>query len=303
MAPILQMKNPNKILNKLATKPMTKYELKQTLNIHYSRVSGSISRLEKDGYATRLQTLPSTKGTDMHLYSLTIKGAIAYLSSIIILDQNDSENNPTTEINQPNKTIHQPANISPLQKNEPIEAYKERMEKEQEKYQKDLERMADFLETSGKRLNYPLFSEIRWLREKYGDQTFKKIITVAKIINDQKPFPSSGMLLITHAQNLKKQIHASLEGAQQKNIKDLGDLIEDLKETEETLRILRLKENEWWSMAFAAGFAEEFCQDRGEGNMHNEALMGFFARVAEYYRRLEVEPAEKMTQTFSEHNF
>ena len=38
---------------------------------------------------------------------------------------------------------------------------------------------------------------------------------------------------------------------------------------------------------------------RGEGNMCNEVLLGFFARVAEYFRRLEVEPAEKMTQIFS----
>jgi hypothetical protein len=55
-------------------------------------------------------------------------------------------------------------------------------------------------------------------------------------------------------------------------------------------------------MGFAARFANEFCQDKGEGNMRNEALQGFFAKVAEYYRSLEVEPAEKMTQIFSEQN-
>ena len=67
--------------------------------------------------------------------------------------------------------------------------------------------------------------------------------------------------------------------------------------------ILRAQENKWWSMGFAARFASEFYQNKGEGNMRNEVLQGFFAKVAEYYRSLEVEPAEKMSQIFSEDNF
>ena len=82
----------------------------------------------------------------------------------------------------------------------------------------------------------------------------------------------------------------------------MEDIIQRLNDAKEMLRTLRVQENKWWSMGVAARFANEFCQDKGEGNMRNEVLQGFFAKVAEHYRSLEVEPAEKMTKIFSEHN-
>ena len=323
MASILELKNPNKILNKLASKPMTKSELKQTLNIEYARVSESISLLEKDGYAITLDTLTSKRGKDMKLYGLTFKGTVAYLSSISILDKNETENNTEPKNSEPNKIIHEPSQISPLQKYETIEAYKQRQEKEKEKYQKELEKIEAFLETYGKILNYPLFSEIRWLKEKYGNNLFKSLIRQAKIINDLQPFPLGAMLLIKSTQkqvnDLRNQRWLILRQPELQNkiqtkiiegdkivetdlYDPLADVTENLNEAEETLKILRTQENKWWSMGFAARFANEFYQQRGEGDMGNEILQGFFAQVAEYYRRLEVEPAEKMTQIFSKPN-
>ena len=82
----------------------------------------------------------------------------------------------------------------------------------------------------------------------------------------------------------------------------LDYITKDLSDAEEMLIVLRGQENKWWSMGFAARFANEFYSEKGEGNMRNEVLQGFFAQVAEHYRRLEVEPAEKMSQIFSEHN-
>ena len=310
MASIIEMKNPNKILNKLASKTMTKWELKEAVDIEYARVSEAISQLEKYGYAITLDTLTSKRGKDMKLYGLTFKGVVAYLSSISILHENKSENNTESENYETKKVIHEPSRISPLQKNETIEAYKERKEKEEEKYHKELENIADFLETYGKILNYPLFSEINWMKEKYGHNIFKSLIEKAKIVNDMQPFHRSVMLLVKNTQkevnDLRNQKWEHLREPEHKiNEKndELKDITQRLNDAEETLRILRAQENKWWSMGFAARFAEEFCQDRGDGNMHNEALKGFFAQVAEYYKRLEVEPAEKMTQIFSEHNF
>jgi hypothetical protein len=309
MATILEMKNPKEILNKLASKPMTKWELKQAANIVYTRVSESISLLEKHGYAITLDTLTSKRGKDMKLYGLTFKGVVAYLSSISTLHENESENNTESENNETNKIIHDPSSIRPLQKYETIEAYKERKEKEEEKCSKEFEKITVFLETYGKILHYPLFSEIRWLKEKYGHNIFNSLIGEAKIVNDMQPFPSSVMLLVKNTQkkvnDLRNLRWAHLREPEHKIDKknaELEDITERLKDAEEMLKILRAQENKWWSMGFAARFADEFCQDRGNGNMRNEILQGFFAQVAEYYRRLEVESAEKMTQIFSEAN-
>jgi hypothetical protein len=57
--------------------------------------------------------------------------------------------------------------------------------------------------------------------------------------------------------------------------------------------ILRAQENKWWSMGFAARFANEFCQNKGEGNMRNEALQGFFAQVADITDAWKLSPQKR----------
>jgi hypothetical protein len=313
MATIIEMKNPNKILNRLAIYPMTKMDLKKTLKMDYPRVSEAMSLLEKGGYATIHETLTTERGKPTGLYGLTFKGATTYLSSITFLENPYSKDNPTkgaeTEINQPkaisqlNKTtIHLPSGIRPLQKNETIENYQKQQEKERKQYQKELEELAVFLETYGNLLNYPLFSQIRWLKEKYGDNIFRTLTAEAKIILDLKPFPLSGMVLINNYQkrvnDLRKQKWLFLRAPPKKRIGDLDVIAADLEEAEQTLEILRSKEYKWWRMGFAARVADQLCGE-GRGDMYNEVLADFFAEVAEFFRRLEVEPAEKMTQIFS----
>jgi predicted ArsR family transcriptional regulator len=68
------MKNPQKLLDALASKPMTKWELKQITGIDYPRVHEAISLLEKEGYAKALDTITSKRGRDMKLYGLDIQG-------------------------------------------------------------------------------------------------------------------------------------------------------------------------------------------------------------------------------------
>jgi hypothetical protein len=320
MASITMMKNPLKLLKELASKPMTKWELKQTTKIEYPRVHEAISLLENDGYAKPLDTITSKRGRDMKLYGLTFKGAIAYLSSICIIEQCIIENQTVPETDAPNKIIIEPSTIDPLRKGESIEAFKERHKKETEQYLQELENITVFLETYGKILDYPLFKETRWLKERYGHHFIKALINEAKLVNTLQPFPSSAMQLIRHTQkevsDLRNQKWRLLrepdlqEKTETKIIEEgkvvetdcfdpLSNVNEQLSRAEERLKILREKENKWWSMGFAARFAEEHCFQKGKGDMHNEALCRFFEQVADHFRQFEVEPSEKMTKVFS----
>lgn len=319
MASIIMMKNPQKLLDALASKPMTKWELKQTSKIEYPRVHEAISLLEKEGYTKSLDTITSKRGRDMKLYGLTFKGVIAYLSSISILEQQET-GNTSLGTGEMDKIILEPLVIGPLHKGESIEAFRERHEKEKEQYFRELEKIAVFLETYGKVLDYPLFKEIRWLKDKYEHHIFKSLIRQAKIVNALQPFPSGAMQLIKHTQKevsavrnrkwwllrepeLQHKIETRIiEGAkvvETDYFDPLADVNERLGQLEESLRILREKENKWWSMGFAARFAEEFSAQEGKGDMHNETLRRFFEQVAEHFRQLEVEPSEKMTKVFS----
>ena len=318
MASITMMKNPQKLLDALASKPMTKWELKQTTKIEYPRVHEAISLLEKDGYAKTLDTIISKRGRDMKLYGLTFKGVIAHLSSISILEQQETENQPLSET-EIDKIILEPSAIDPLHKGESIEAFKERHQKEKEHYLKELEKITVFLETYGKVLDYPLFKEIRWLKERYEHHVFKALINEAKLVNALQPFPSGAMALIKNTQRevneLKKRKWLLLrEPELQEKIETkifegeklvetalcdpLSDVNERLRQAEERLRILRVQENKWWSMGFAARFAEEHCFQNGKGDMHNEALGRFFEQVAKHFRQFEVDPSEKMANVF-----
>jgi hypothetical protein len=320
MTSIIMSKNPLKLLNALSSKPMTKWELKEATRIEYSRVHEAISALEKEGYAKPLDTITSKRGRDMKLYGLTFKGVIAYLSSISILEQQEIENHPASETDEMSKVILEPSLIDPLRRGESIETYKERHKKEQEQYFKELEKIAVFLETYGKVLDYPLFKEIRWLKDKYEYHVFKSLIWAAKIVNVLQPFPSGAMQLIKHTQKevselrnrkwwlvrepeLQEKIETRIiEGdkiVETDYFDPLANVNERLEQAEDRLRILREKENKWWSMGFAARFAEEFSSQEGKDDMHNESLRRFFEQVAEHFRQLEVEPSEKMTKVFS----
>jgi hypothetical protein len=319
MTSVIKTKNPQKLIDALASKPMTKWELKQTLEMEYPRVHEAISLLEREGYTKSLDTITSKRGRDMKLYGLTIKGVIAYLSTISFLDQQETKNKSPSGNNGLNKIIHEPSLIDPLRKGETIEAYKERHRKEQEQYLKELDKIALFLETYGKVLDYPLFREIGWLQQKYGDPVIRSLIQEAKIVNVLQPFPTGAMQLIILAQKevneLKKEKWGLLrEPKTQAKIETrtiVGDKIvetgyfdplahvnERLSQIEERLKILREGENKWWGMGFASRFAEEYSFERGKSDMQNISLCRFFEQVAEHFRKLEVEPAEKMVKVF-----
>ena len=78
----------------------------------------------------------------------------------------------------------------------------------------------------------------------------------------------------------------------------LAEVNEELRNAEESLKILRSQENKWWSMGFAARFAERYQISEGKGDMHNEALHMFFEQVADHFRHLEVESSENMAKVF-----
>jgi len=298
MTSTITLKNPQKILNALAVKPMTKWDLKQKTKLEYPRVHEAISLLENDGYAKAYDTITSQRGREMKLYGLTFKGAVAYLASI---------------------NLEPPDKLIPLAPGESLEAYREKREKEKQQYLRELEKITQFLETCGKVLDYAIFTEIRLLADRYGHDIFHGILDIAELVNALQPFPSGAMQLIKqeqkHINELKNQKWQILrEPELQHKIKNitvaegktvetdyydpLAEVNEELRNAEESLKILRSQENKWWSMGFAARFAERYQISEGKGDMHNEALHKFFEQVADHFRHLEVESSEKMAKVF-----
>ena len=55
----------------------------------------------------------------------------------------------------------------------------------------------------------------------------------------------------------------------------LADVNKRLAQAEERLGILREKENKWWSMGFAARFAEEFCAQEEKATCTMRLCVGF----------------------------
>ena len=298
MASIVSSKNPQKILQALATKPMTKWDLKQKTKIEYPRVHEAISLLENDGYAKAYDTITSQRGREMKLYGLTFKGVVAYLASI---------------------NLEPPDKLIPLAPGESLEAYREKREKEKQQYLRELEKITQFLETYGKVLDYTFFKEIRWLADRYGHDIFHDILGIAELVNALQPFPSGAMQLIKqkqkHINELKNQKWQILREPelQEKNKTTItveGKIVETdfydplayvnekLKSEEEDLKKLRSQENKWWSMGFAARFAERYQALEGKGDMRNEALHEFFKQVTDHFRQLEVEDSENMAKVF-----
>jgi predicted transcriptional regulator len=175
MVSTLKRKYSQKTLDALTSKPMTKWELKQKTKLKYPRVHDAISLLENDGYVKVFDTLTSRRGREMKLYGLAFKGVMAYLASISIV---------------------KPSMSNPLRDGETIEAYKERHEKEEKLYFKELEKITRFLETYGTVLNHAIFTEIRWLADRYSHHIFHDILDIAKLVNAFQPFPSGAMRLI-----------------------------------------------------------------------------------------------------------
>ncbi|MCJ7561081.1 hypothetical protein MUO79_10775, partial [Candidatus Bathyarchaeota archaeon] len=246
MASIVSSKNPQKILQALATKPMTKWDLKQKTKLEYPRVHEAISLLENDGYAKAYDTITSQRGREMKLYGLTFKGVVAYLASI---------------------NLEPPDKLIPLAPGESLEAYREKRETEKQQYLRELEKITQFLETYGKVLDYAIFTEIRWLANQYGHYIFHDILGIAELVNALQPFPSGAMQLIKQSQKqmneLKKQKWLLLREPELKEkikttITEEGKIVEtdyydplaevneELRNAEESLKILRSQENKWW---------------------------------------------------------
>ena len=234
----------------------------------------------------------------MKLYGLTFRGVVAYLASL---------------------QLEPPDQIVPLAPGETPQEYSAKRENEKEQYLKELEKLTQFLEFQGRLLDYALFKEIRWLADRYGHYVIEEVLDIAKLVSALQAFPSGAMQLIKQEQKrineLKKQKWRLVrEPELQEKIKTtimeegkivdtdyfdpLAEVNEELINAERDLKVLREQENKWWSMGFAMRFAERFQHYKGKGDMRNEALHRFFKEVADFYRRLEVEPSEEMAKIF-----
>ena len=299
MVSALTLKNPQKILKALASKPMTKWELKKEAKMEYSRVHEAISILENEGRVKAFDSIISQRGRDMKIYGLTFKGTIAHLAF--------QQLEPPTRTGKPGESV---------------EDFKQRCIHEEEAYKKTLEKLIHFLESQGTLLDYALFKEARWLRSRYGDHVFPEILEIARLIEDLQPFPDGAMQLIKNSRKelgaLKQRKWAMLRDAELREKRDVlimedhGEGKTEEKESfdpfvevnkqiavvEQRLAILLQKENEWWRRGFAARFAERFSHYPITGDTHNEALNKLFKKVADDIRSLEIESLESMADVF-----
>jgi len=295
MVSLKSLKNPQKVIHALAVHPMSKWELKEKANLKYPRVHEAVALLENNGYVKVFDEMSSQKGLPMKIYGLTFRGVTAYLASL---------------------SLEAPPHIG--EPGESIEAFKERYAKEKERYMKEVEQLARFLERYGKLLDYAIFTEIRWLAERCRLHVYPDILDVAKLTEAFPPFPTGASQLIKalkkQKQALKKRkwhmlrhpkLQKKIVGTITQNGKTeeaeydpFAEVNEAIKQTEEELEILLVKENEWWQRGFAKRFFERIVHLRSKRRTHNEALHRFAEELLKIEKELELDVLEKAVALF-----
>lgn len=296
MAQIVSLKNPWKVIQVLATKPMSKWELKEKSGLEYPRVHEAVALLENDGYVKVYDEVISEKRLSMRIYGLRFKGAVAYLASISL--------EPPPQIGEPDESA---------------DAFKERYTKEKEKYIKHVEHLTKFLESYGKLLNYPIFKEIRWLAERCGRFIYHSILDVAKLTEAFPPFPSGASQMVKELRKQKESLrkekwqmlrHQELreklvvtvteDGKETKQMEfdPFADVNQRLSQIEQELEMLLTKENEWWERGFAERLFERIVYLKSERKMHNDALHKFAEELLKKKKELEIATLEKAVKLF-----
>jgi uncharacterized protein YukE len=295
MVSLKSLKNPQKIIHALATNPMSKWELKEETKLEYPRVHEAVALLGNNGYVKVFDEMTSQKGIPMKIYGLTFRGVMAYLASL---------------------SLEAPPQI--YEPDESVEAFKERYAKEKERYMKEIEQLARFLECYGKLLDYPVFTEIRWLAERFTLHIYRDILDVAELTEAFPPFPAGASQLIkafeekkqalkkrkwrmVKYQELKKKtISAITQNGKTEEVEHdpFAEVNEAIKQTEKQLETLLAKENEWWQREFAKRFFERIVHLGSKEKTYNEALHRFAKELLKKEKELELDVLEKALALF-----
>jgi len=252
------------------------WQIKEQRRLFYSSVHKAVNTLEKEGLIQQIRSEKSAKGAKTNLYGLSFRGFINYLAT------------------RPNlqETI-EPKGAETLNRNRKIR-------------EEGRIKLLCLIEAQGKRLDYALFSEIKWLQDHYNITVLYDILNIAEIIKDQQPGPAGSLRLLEYfkkeAASLKDEMELLLKEHEPNETVDLKSLQltkQRFEAAKTNLDILLKSQNEWWKRAFTTRFAERYQPPlKGKGDMKNEALCSLFAKTAEDIIRLELEPTQKMVEIF-----
>ena len=219
----------------IRNKELNQYRIAKETRLSYRTILRKLKPLERQGFLKFVRTEPSSKGSiDSKIYGLAFKGALACLKSY----------KPSTNDFEVNGRY-----IYSLDK--VIVIIKDKIQPH------NLMDIANMLKNLGKDLNFPIFEQIDWLKEHYGEDVFRAIIIAANDALEQDKLP-----------NLDK-------------IRDIM-LKHDGKSSDETeSTIKRFLNLETWGLrdSFTEAFASQLPSLNGQGDLHNENLHPIIAKV------------------------
>jgi len=219
----------------IRNKELNQYRIAKESRLSYRTILRTLKPMESQGYIRFVRTEPSSKGSiDSKIYSLAFKGAVACLNSY----------NPSTNDFEVNGKIQYSLDkVNAIIKNK-IQP-------------NNLLDIANMLKNLGKDLNFPIFEQIDWLKEHYGEDVFRAIISAASVAEERDKLPNvDGVRDIM----LKHQNKSS-------------------GETEQTIKeFLNL---ETWVLrdSFTEAFASQLPHLHSQGNLHNKSLHPIVAKV------------------------
>jgi len=220
----------------IRNKELNQYRIAKETHLSYRTILRTLKPMESQGYIRFIRTEPSSKKSiERKIYSLTFKGAAACLNSYKP-SNSDFEVNGRTQIsldkiNTIIKDKIQPNNLLDI---------------------------ANMLKNAGKDLDFPIFEQIDWLKEHYGEAVFRAIIIAAGVAVERDKLPNVDGVRDTM---LKHQDKSS-------------------DETESTIQGFLSWET--WALrdSFTEAFVFQLLHLPGKGDLHNKNLHSIIAKVA-----------------------
>ena len=216
-------------------KELNQYRIAKETRLSYRTILRTLRPMESQGYIRFVRTEPSSRGSiDSKIYSLSFKGTVACLNSY----------KPSTNDFEVNGKIQYSLDTVNAIIKDKIQPY-------------NLLDIANMLKNVGKDLNFPIFEQIDWLKEHYGEDVFRAIIFASGVAVERDKLPN---MVGVRDIMLKHQHKSSAE-------------------TESTLQgFLNL---ETWALrdSFTEAFVFQLLHLHGKGSLHNKNLYSIIAKV------------------------
>lgn len=272
------------------------YKMPGRLKKSYRTVMRRLTKLENRGLVKVARRERSRKmGKKRKIYRLTFKGVVRYLSSISL----------------------KPLSLGVLA-GETREDAVRRLTKDRARYLKEAESLKVFLEFYGRKLNYVVFKEIRWLVPifpmKLEMSILSYVLEVADFMESYFTLSTPSVEgLRTEKSRLKKQkrqlgrkgavreiLFQPFGSDQPEEIDFYAETIERLERVENNLKRAVEIENEAWKILFAERFFERIADLPTKRKAHNQELHLFAKTLLQAKKEREIAPLEKVVNMFAD---